>query len=59
MSNTLERTELMSLEKADNSNVLAVNVDGLNHDLDLSDVGNFSDLMKKVEQSCYAYHFKR
>jgi hypothetical protein len=49
MSNTLERTELMNLEKADNSDVLAVKVDGLNHDLDLSDVGSFSDLMKKVE----------
>lgn len=49
MSNTLERTELMSLEKTENSDVLAVKVDGLNHDLDLSDVGNFNDLLKKVE----------
>ncbi len=49
MSNTLERTELMSLEKTESSDVLAVKVDGLNHDLDLSDVGSFSELMKKVE----------
>ena len=32
-----------------NDNILAVSIDGLNHELDLSDVGNFSDLLRKVE----------
>ena len=49
MSNYVERTEIMSSVEERNDNILAVSIDGLNHELDLSDVGNFSDLLRKVE----------
>lgn len=49
MSKTLERTECMSSEKTDDKTIFNVKVDGLSHELDINDVGNFGDLMRKVE----------
>ena len=44
-----ERTNTMTEPANNTENTLSINVDGQTHDLDVSDVGNFKDLMRKIE----------
>lgn len=46
---TNERTIEMNTEKQDKGKILEVMIDGIEHDIDINDVGNFKEMMRKIE----------
>jgi hypothetical protein len=49
LKGTKERTIAMNVENPDQEKILVVMIDSIEHDLDISDVGNFGEMMRKIE----------